>query len=305
MGIPKNYYLKGYVDDSRPGQIETLYQSTFSSEEKVLACCTLSPKNIFILVERLYWTSIQSDTLYDLKEGESKIILKYPFSQFWDLITDSFAIAQYSEEYGLALQIELKEKLNLENQKLPHFIRISFPAHSIGEEFDNITRSPHHADVGHFECRADIISHATYVEGMLYKIVADSKITTPKPINDMTYNEKIVFCGKEKLLSRKLLSLIRSLKNLRNESAHQFSFESDGPTGNYLKINPVSEKLLSNIKNFVSACEKRYGLKPGKIHRFHNSFRMLAGELNEKSNLTQTMSLTKQYPSELSSYFYG
>lgn len=121
----------------------------------------------------------------------------------------------------------------------------------------------------------------------------------------MIYNRKIDFCEKEKLLSNELLSIVKLLKDLRNQAAHQFSFEKCGPTGNYLKINPVSDKLLEEIKSFVCACEKRYSLKEGRINRFDNVFRMLAGELNAKANLAQMITLGKQYPAELSSYFYG
>lgn len=32
MGTPENYHLKGYVDHSLPGQIETLHKATFSRE---------------------------------------------------------------------------------------------------------------------------------------------------------------------------------------------------------------------------------------------------------------------------------
>ncbi len=305
MGTPENYYLKGYVDQSLPGQIQTLHKATFSCKEEILSSSTLSPEDVFILVERLYWTSIGGDVTYHLEEGASKVILKYPFSQFWDIITDSFAIAQYSNEYGIAFQLDLESKLKLESLNFPHFIRIILSAHSIGEEFDSISSSPHNADIGHFECRADIISHAAYIEGMLYKIINDSKKATYKPADEMTYHEKIAFCKKEKLLNNSLLSIVRLLKDLRNEAAHQFSFERCGPTGNHLKINPVSDNLLEGIKKFVFACEKRYFLKEGKIKRFDNAFRMLAGELNVKANFTQMITLGKQYPAELSSYFYG
>lgn len=47
------------------------------------------------------------------------------------------------------------------------------------------------------------------------------------------------------------------------------------------------------------------GRKEGRINRFDNVFRMLAGELNAKANLAQMITLGKQYPAELSSYFYG
>lgn len=95
------------------------------------------------------------------------------------------------------------------------------------------------------------------------------------------------------------------MRKLRNEAAHQFSFEIDNSSDKHLEIKPVSEKLLAEIKIFVEVCEKRYGLKAGKIHRFDNCFRMLAGELNKKANLTQVITLGKQFPAELSSYFYG
>ncbi|EHC5014664.1 hypothetical protein JS685_003370 [Escherichia coli] len=140
---------------------------------------------------------------------------------------------------------------------------------------------------------------------MLYKIITDSKKTTYNLADKMTYNRKIDFCEKEKLLSNELLSIVKLLKDLRNQAAHQFSFEKCGPTGNYLKINPVSDKLLEEIKSFVCACEKRYSLKEGRINRFDNVFRMLAGELKAKANLAQMITLEKQYPAELSSYFYG
>ena len=305
MGTPENYHLKGYVDHSLPGQIETLHKATFSSKEEVLTSSTLSPEDVFILVERLHWASISGNITHHLEEGASKVILKYPFSQFWEIITDSFAIAQYSNEYGIAFQHDLKSKLKLESLNFPNFIRIILSAHSIGEEFDSISIPPHNADIGHFECRADIISHAAYIEGMLYKIITDSKKTTYNLADKMTYNRKIDFCEKEKLLSNELLSIVKLLKDLRNQAAHQFSFEKCGPTGNYLKINPVSDKLLEEIKSFVCACEKRYSLKEGRINRFDNVFRMLAGELNAKANLAQMITLGKQYPAELSSYFYG
>ncbi|HFI7715400.1 TPA: hypothetical protein ACGR2M_004729, partial [Escherichia coli] len=154
MGTPENYHLKGYVDHSLPGQIETLHKATFSSKEEVLTSSTLSPEDVFILVERLHWASISGNITHHLEEGASKVILKYPFSQFWEIITDSFAIAQYSNEYGIAFQHDLKSKLKLESLNFPHFIRIILSAHSIGEEFDSISIPPHNADIGHFECRA-------------------------------------------------------------------------------------------------------------------------------------------------------
>ncbi|HCT4964757.1 TPA: hypothetical protein OTY97_000204 [Citrobacter koseri] len=305
MGIPGNYYLKGYIDDSRPGHIETLFQATFSGTEEVVASCPLLPEEVFLLVERLYWTSIDGDTIYKNDDSGTKLILKYPFSRFWDVITNNFAIAQYSEHYGLSFQLNLREKLNLDNLQFPHFIRITLPGNSIGDEFNKIKTRPHHAGIDHFECRSDIISHATYVEGMLYKIIINSGLSVTGSIDEMTFNEKTVFCRKNKLLKMKLINIVWLLKNLRNEAAHQFSFEIDDSSESHLEIKPVSEKLLVGIKEFVKTCEKRYGLTAAKIHRFDNSFRMLAGELNEAANLTQVITLGKQFPVELSSYFYG
>ncbi|OCR24166.1 hypothetical protein AFK24_15520 [Pseudomonas syringae] len=305
MGIPRNYYLKGYVDYSKPGQIETLYKEGFASEVEILTSCVLSPQDVFVLVERLSWTSIDGDIVYHLDGDSSHVMVTYPFSRFWGAITDLFYIGQYSEEYSVAFHLVLTKKLQLADFRFPHFIRIKLPTHQLGEEFDAIKLAPHDADIDSFECRADIISHATYIEGMLYKIIIDSRKRATKPIKEMTYNDKIKFCRDEKLLSRDLLSVVRGLKNLRNEAAHQFSFESSGPTGNYLKVNPVSDKLLTDIKVFVDVCEKRYSLSAGRINRFHNCLRMLAGELNKKAELSQQITIGKQYPEDLSSYFYG
>ncbi|HDL7456389.1 TPA: hypothetical protein PXN90_001372 [Yersinia enterocolitica] len=196
MGIPKNYRLKGYVDHSQQGHVETYFQSTFSSKEETLTSCVLSPSDVFILVERLYWTSIDGEIIYKVDGSNSKIVLKYPFSRFWETITDNFAIAQHSEKYELPFQIKLREKLKLDSLSFPHFIKITLSSHSIGDEFDKIKISPHNADIDHFECRSDIISRDAYVEGMLYKIISDSKKLTSKPIDNMTFNEKITFCKK-------------------------------------------------------------------------------------------------------------
>ena len=305
MGIPSNYYLKGYVDISKPGMIETLYKTGFSSEQRILASCSLYPQDIFVLIERLHWTSIDGDIVYHLDGDSSYVEATYPFSRFWGVITDFFSISQYSEEYSTAFHLALMKKLRLGELDYPHFIRLKLPTHQLGEEFDSINMTPHDANIGSFECRADIISHATYIEGMLYKIIANSHSDSLPLTKDISYNDKITICTKNHLLSRSLISVVRRLKNLRNEAAHQFSFETNDHTENYLKIHPVTDKLLTEIKVFVDICEKRYSLNAGRINRFQNCVKMLAGELNEKAKISQQITIGKQYPAEISSYFYG
>lgn len=306
MGTPINHYLKGYVDDSRHGTIETLYKQSINSQDEVLASCELSPHDIHVLVERLYWTSMDGEATYHADGENPTLVIIYPFSRFWNVITDLFSIAQYSEEYSVALHRMLQEKLKLNDSRYPHGVRISFPARQVGEEFDHVEMQPHHLEVEAFECRAEIIAHATYIEGMLYKIITSSGKATLRQADNMKYHQKIAFCLSENLIpDESLIKIIKRLKNLRNEAAHQFSFERSGPDGDFLEVNPVSDKLLVGIKTFVGVCESRYLLKEGRINRFNNCLRMLAGELNKEAGISPRITLTKQYPPELSSYFYG
>nr|WP_298167073.1 hypothetical protein [uncultured Pseudomonas sp.] len=305
MGIPGNYFLKGYVDCSKTGTIETLFKESISEKEETLASCELSAHEVFVLVERLAWTSIDGDIIYHLNGESSHVVITYPFSRFWKVITNHFSIAQYSDEYALIFDSTLAQNLKLQELRFPHYIRINFPAHPLGEEFDTIRESPHDAGISLFDCRADIISQATYIEGMLHKIIKDSKNKTSKSLQEMTYHEKISFCKKNNLLAHDLLSVIALLKDLRNEAAHQFSFDIDSSTGSFLTVNPASEKLITRVKKFVETCELRYALRAGRIERFHNCARMLAGEINKKANLSQRITLGNQYPKNLSSYFYG
>lgn len=305
MSIPRNYALKGMVDVTKPGHIETLYLKGLSSEPEILASYALPPEDVYTLIERLYWTSIDGTRDLTLDAQGDKIVLTYSFSSFWKTITSYFSIAQYSEEYSVKLRMDLMENLRIEELKFPHFVRISLAGHSLGDEFSKVKVSPHNGKIDAFECRADIIAHATYIQGMLFKIITDSRKITPKPLNVMTYHDMIVFCGKHSLLNKKILSLVRLLKNLRNDAAHQYSFLSSSDGDNYLSVEPVSNKMMGEIESFVLGCEKRYDLKAGRINRFSNSVRVLAGEINKEAKLTMHMVLGKQYPSRLSTYFYG
>ncbi|MGY2211746.1 hypothetical protein OQB66_03180 [Pseudomonas syringae] len=306
MGTPLNYSLKGKVDDSKPGLIETLHYEGFSSEPAILATHTLSPGDVYVLIERLYWTSIDGTVDYTTGPQQASVVLTYPFTTFWNAITNYFAIAQYSEEYSIRLRMELVKGLKLDNKsKYPHLVRICLAGHQWGEEFSKIQIEPHNGKVSSFECRAEIIAHATYIQGMLYKIISDSKKPTPKPLAEMSYHQMISFCMNKHLLKSDTVKVLRHLKDLRNEAAHQFSFEVGSNGHDFMSVEPVSRKLMKDLEKFVAICEKRYKLQPARINRFSNSARLLAGELNKKAKLAQHVVLGKQYPTELATYFYG
>lgn len=305
MVVPLNYSLKGKVDDSKPGIIETLYCERISAEPKVLATYTLSPSDVYVLIERLYWTSINGTIDYNVGDDHANVLLIYPFASFWESITDYGAIAQYSEEYSVWLRMKLMEGLRLQELKCPHLVRISLAGHYWGSEFSAIEVQPHNGKIGSFECRAEIIAHATYIQGMLFKVIVDSKKVAVSQLCEMTFHQMIYFCFSEKLLSKGIVKLLWRLKDLRNEAAHQFSFEVGKDGDDFLSVEPVSSKLMKDLKGFVAACEKKYKLKPARINRFSNSVRMLAGEINEKADLAQHMVLGKEYPPDLATYFYG
>ncbi|QKZ06054.1 hypothetical protein [Pseudomonas eucalypticola] len=305
MSVPRNYYLKGVVDDSKPGFIETLYLRGILNEPEVLASHTLNPEEVRTIVERLYWTSIDGRADYNLGEQSDEVILSYSFSSFWNAITDSFSIAQYSEDYSIKLRMDLMKKLRMEELKFPHLVKIRLAMHSLGDEFSKVKIPSHDGKFDSFECRAEIIAHATYIQGMLYKIIDDSRKATPKPLGELTYHEMIKFCADNVLLDKKLLSLVRRLTDLRNDAAHQFSFGKVSGGDDCLSVEPVSTKLMDGIEIFVASCERRYKLKAGRINRFRNSVRVLAGEINKDAKLAMHIVLGKQYPSQLSTYFYG
>lgn len=305
MAVPRNFYLKGFVDISKVGQIQTLFKESISSENIVLASCELSPDDVFVLVERLAWTSVYGSIEYFLDNDDSHITLTYPFSSFWETITNSSAVAQYSDEYAKIFEMTLSEKLALRESRYPHYARLKLPIHQMGAEYARVRGEPHNSGISSFDCRSDIISEATYIEGMLHKVISNSNLKSESSIKGMTYHEKICYCRERSLLSPCLLEVVIRLKDLRNEAAHEFSFDDGAPVGDFLTVNPAGEQLILKVKEFVDACEQRYSLSVGRIERFRNCVRMLAGEINEKANLSQKVVIGKQYPKELSSYFYG
>ncbi|KER83342.1 hypothetical protein GW16_14925 [Xanthomonas arboricola pv. celebensis] len=305
MGIPSNYALKGHVDVSKSASIQTLEQTGFSSDAKVLATYTLRPDEVRTLIQRLYWTSLQGDLEYHVNGEHSRIVATYPFQSFWDVVTDLFAIAQYCDDYSVTFGCTLLNELKLEQLQFPHQIRIELPMHDLATPLAASKIVPHEPRASAFECRAEIISNATYVEGMLHKIILDSGFKTATQLKRFKYKSKIEFCDCRKLVDADLLSIVDELRELRNEAAHEFSFGDLTPGSSSLAINPVSDELMHLIERFVSSCERRYKIKPARIERFRNSMHMLAGELNEKACLSQVLVLGKQFPDSLATYFYG
>nr|WP_313123988.1 hypothetical protein [Stenotrophomonas geniculata] len=305
MGIPNNYALKARVDVSKPALIQTLEQTGFDSAPKVLATYTLRPDEVRTLVQRLHWTSLQGDLDYHINGEKSLIVATYPFQAFWDVVTNLFAIAQYCDDYSVGLQCTLLDELKLREPQFPHQIRIELPMHDFAKPLAASEILPHEPQASAFECRADIISNATYVEGMLYKIIIDSGLKTAEQLKKVNFHSKIDLCRSSELVDAGLLSVVDELRQLRNEAAHEFSFGNLAPGSSTLTISPVGHELMGLIETFVDSCEKRYKMEPARIERFRNSMLMLSGELNEKACLSQTLVLGKQFPDSLSTYFYG
>ncbi|WP_329839691.1 hypothetical protein [Stenotrophomonas geniculata] len=305
MGIPSNYALKGHVNISKSALIETLEQTGFDSDPRVLAAYTLRPDEVRTLVQRLYWTSLQGELEYHINGEQSRIVAVYPFQGFWDVVTDLFAIGQYCDEYSVTFRQTLLNELKLGELQFPHQVRIELPMHDYARPLAASNILPHAPQASAFECRADIISNATYVEGMLYKIILDSSVQTAEQLKRLKFHSMIKLCRTGNLVDAGLLSVVDELRLLRNEAAHEFSFSDLTSGSSTLTINPVSDDLMRRIEKFVDSCEKRYKMEPARIERFRNSMLMLAGELNEKACLSQTLVLGKQFPDSLSSYFYG
>lgn len=304
IGQPKNYRLKSIIDIEKPGVIQTEYKADNCSENQVLACCDLSPNEVSTLVERLYWSDISGEVEYHTSCGE--VALLYPFSLFWSIVTDHFAIAQYSNDYGLWFQLGLQKKLQLDDLKYPHFVRIRL-AESQQCLVGKLTQiRPHDVHINSFDCRAAIISHATYVHGMLDVITRDfCKRNNLIREKKMSLSQMNKFCKGENIYCQGLYTAVDYLRKLRNESAHEYQIEKPINDDGTLSVNSVSDLLLELMELFVGFCEKRYGLIPAKTDRFYNCFRMLAGELNSLSQLNQHVTIGKTYPDAWNSYFFG
>lgn len=305
MEIPENYRLKALVDVNRPGQISTLYRPRLKGQNETIASCELSPEHVRALVERLAGTSIPGDLEYFFEDDSPHVIASYPFHSFWESMNNLAWIAQYTKEYSLALGQALNSGLQIEHLKLPHFVRLQLPIFNDESALATVQALPNGPTSASFQCRADIIAHATHIEGMLHRIITDGGAAKASAATKLNFNGKIELCKDSRLVPTDLLHIVRTLKNLRNQAAHHFSFRTSNSDRTILVVNPVSEKMMMLIDKFVTSCEARYALGPARIRRFHRSVGCLADELNKKAGLTRHVTLGKQYPAALAAYFYG
>jgi hypothetical protein len=235
--------------------------------------------------------------------GDS-VVFDIPYQSLWSFMGHPLLIGNTlkntDDAWGLH---QISRALVRDDGFVPHSYQVvatAWKGNSEASLMAFFSEERHHIDVSRFEHRAKVIAATTYIDAMLQYMLRKTHTRGKIDLND-----KIKLCQENGILNKDVCSILHSLRNLRNNSAHEFSrdWKVRGTRFKLVSVPQSSQQFMKSLKDFVSKAEARYGKSTDPMPKFIRCVELVAGELNKKAKLDSVIMLGAIHSDELDKYF--